>query len=176
MARWLNNTRAHRLLRICRLLRPVSQHGCMLKPGTLSPGSGVVKPTCDAVAAAPGGVAASKSSLARPALPEPAEPVEPPPKRRKVACQPAAPAWPDAMLSAGLPRRLVYILFLLACIHNVWQAPLTDIDGLEFFAGMRSITSAFRKVGWCMIPFDLAYDRAMNWNSAGGMACGPKCV
>ena len=92
-----------------------------------------------------------------------------------VDCRPPAPAWHEAMLRAGLPRRLVFILFLLACVQNVRQAPMTDIDGLEFFAGRRAITSAFRKQGWCVIPFDLSFDAAMNWNTAGGMACRPQC-
>lgn len=118
----------------------------------MQPSRAAALPACTA-AAAPATMAAS--------LPDGAD----------VDCQP----WHQAMLCAGLPRRLVFILFLLACVQNVRQAPTTDIDGLEFFAGRRAITSAFRKHGWRMIPFDLSFDAAMNWNAAGGMACCPQC-
>lgn len=96
------------------------------------------------------------------------------PVRAAMDCQRPAPTWHEAMLRAGLPQRLVCIFFLLARVQNVRQAPMTDIDGLEFFAGRRAITSAFRKQGWCMIPFDLSFDAAMNWNTAGGVECCPK--
>lgn len=59
----------------------------------------------------------------------------------------------------------VVFLLLTRCSEEI----LEDSDAAEFFAGTKSVTHGLEGLGFKVLPYDLTYDAAMDFNSAAGL-------